>query len=72
MSDAFDELADDLSERPLFYLAIAGGILAWMIIVLGFFGLAIWIMRRRKLRKDQILERNYALLAERVGEHYPV
>lgn len=72
MSDVFDEFANDLSERPLFYLAIAGVVLAWMSIVLGSFGLAIWIMKRRKLRKDQILARNYALLAERVGEDFPV
>jgi uncharacterized membrane protein len=72
MSEAFDDFSTDLSERPMFYLSITGGIVAWMVLILGAFALVLWIMRRKKLRKDQHLATNYAILAKRVGENFTV
>ncbi len=68
----FEDLPSSIEHDPVLYGAIAGGITGWMVLVLSVFGIIIWALRRRKRKKEEWLEQNYALLAARVNEESPI
>ena len=75
MSDLAREFLADLWEsiqdNPKFYGGIVGGYVLWAVVVLTTFTVIISVKRKQKIKKDQALVGQYAVMAARIHESYP-